>query len=135
MSDGKYRGYLINPSGVMIKPRGKAHRNTLLNQAGGWQTDPETGELVNRGGFRIASEEEIAQNLAKWAVQSKRMQQQDLQAKKNNAQIVMMAPDPGTLDRLIDQREERRRADRASDEAIETPERKQRKKKTDTPES
>lgn len=132
---------LINPNGVLIKPKSKAHMKELLNKVGGWVEDPETGELVNRGGFRIATDEEIVTHRKTWAAKSKRMEQQELQAKKNNAQIVMMAPDPGTLDRLIDQREERRKAGKASEEATVMPSevppaeppKKTRKKKAETP--
>jgi hypothetical protein len=112
----KWNGYLINPSGVMIKPKGKRHRAELLNKGGGWVTNPETGEMQNAGGFRIATEEEVAKHLADWAMKSKRMQQLDLQAKKQNAQLVMMAPDEAQLERMIEAREERKRQAKADDE-------------------
>lgn len=98
--------YLINPSGVMIRPKNKAHMMELLNKGGGWATDPETGEPTQRGkGFRPATDEEVAAHEAKWAADSNRMQQQELRAKKANAQLVMMAPDEALLDSIIERRE------------------------------
>lgn len=103
--------HLINGSGVMIKPKNKFHMLELLNKGGGWVSDPASGEPVQKaGGFRVAKPEEEAEHLAKWAKGAKRMQQLELQAKKQNAQLVMMAPDEATLEAIIERREAAREA-------------------------
>jgi len=112
-----YRGYLLNPSGVLIKPMNLAHFERLMATEAKFKHDPKTGVTVQLSGFRIPSQEEINAKLESERKKSREMQQRELQNKKQNASIVMMAPDDATLERLIAARE----ADRDERARLEEP--------------
>lgn len=103
-----YRGYLINPSGVLIKPKDKHHFSQLMQEETKWKIDPQTGNASQVGGFRIPEEPEIKMHLEREQAKSREMQKRELQNRKQNAQIVMMAPDETTLEKLLDARQAKR---------------------------
>lgn len=105
MNENTGTPYLVNASGILIKPMNKQHMLRLLSEGARHIVDPETGAVKQIGGFRVATPEEIEAKLSKERQKSKEMQQRELQSKKQNAQIVMMAPDEATLDRMLDARE------------------------------
>lgn len=109
---------LVNPSGILIKPMNRAHMMKLLQSESKWITGPD-GEPKQVGGFRRPSPEELAAHESAAREQSLKMERNELETKKRNASIVMMAPDEGTLDRMIEAREARAAEKRAASKSKE----------------
>lgn len=97
--------YVINPSGVLVKPQNKAHMMRLLSTESRWVHDPETGQPKQVGGFRPATDEETKRLLAEEQRKSKEMERAEFERKKREAQVVMVAPDEAMLERLVEARE------------------------------
>lgn len=98
---------LINPHGVLIKPMNRAHMMKLLQSESRWITGPD-GEPKQVGGFRRPTEEEVDAYRAKEQAQSAKMERNEFETKKRNAQLVMVAPDEAQLERLIEARDSRK---------------------------
>jgi hypothetical protein len=88
-----YRGYLINPKGVMIKPMNIKHMQRLMKTESQWSYDPVTGDASQTGGFRIPTQDEIDEHLGVERKGHDAMMRQEQKELRRKAPVMIMARD------------------------------------------
>lgn len=110
----KYRGYLINPRGVMVKPINLKHMQKLMQQESSWSYDPVTGDATQTGGFRLPTEQEIKDHLDAERSGHEAMMRQEQKELRRKAPVMIMARDDDEAHEIRTGRKKVRRASKDS---------------------